>query len=38
MTMELRMEEERSETPDYFEETKKYGWPMEVHGDPLKIK
>lgn len=40
--MELHLEEdeyiERGETPDYDEEAKKYGWMMEVHGDPLKIK
>ncbi|XP_052802730.1 uncharacterized protein LOC128232956 isoform X2 [Mya arenaria] len=38
MELHLQVEGERCETPDYFEETRKHGWPMEVHGDPLKIK
>ncbi|XP_052219238.1 uncharacterized protein LOC127836591 isoform X4 [Dreissena polymorpha] len=31
-------DEYRSETPDYFQETMKHGWMMEIHGDPLKLK
>lgn len=30
--------DDRAQTPDYLEETKKHGWMMEVHGDPLKLK
>lgn len=33
--LELEM---RADTPDYLEETRKHGWMMEVHGDPLKLK
>lgn len=41
--MELHLEEEEEyqrscETPDYYEEANRYGWMMEVHGDPLKLK
>ena len=37
--MDYRLEiDQRPETPDYLEETRKKGWMMEVHGDPLKMK
>lgn len=30
--------DQRADTPEYLEETRKHGWMMEVHGDPLKLK
>lgn len=40
--MDIRLQDEgaidRCDTPDYDEETRKHGWMMEVHGDPLKLK
>jgi len=30
--------QERSPTPPYEEQLDKYGWLVEVHGDPLNIK
>lgn len=37
--MDYRLElDQRAETPEYLEETRKHGWMMEVHGDPLKLK